>query len=212
MKRSPAAESGKIQHVSESGRRLLLPSSSEDTGASQSTPRGPSAGIEVAAFSGGGLESDRQDEDLGRLGPRSRARPVRRARVIRERGSSLCSEPLPGLLHQQLHRLHALPIAMRGRDVRWLLLAALAAAALSLEAPLAQATSRLESSRQPATNLCVAKSSAVPDPIQLAQWAPPANACCTPYSPCPLGQPAPVGYTCWCPSPYGPINGTTCRL
>ncbi len=41
---------------------------------------------------------------------------------------------------------------------------------------------------------------------------PPPNACCTPYAPCPLSQPAPAGAPCYCPSPYGPIRGYACRL
>jgi hypothetical protein len=47
--------------------------------------------------------------------------------------------------------------------------------------------------------------------LQLAQYAP-ANACCTPYAPCPLAVPMQIGAMCQCFSAYGPVGGRACRL
>jgi hypothetical protein len=40
-----------------------------------------------------------------------------------------------------------------------------------------------------------------------------ANACCTPYAPCPLMTPIPLGSLCYCVSYYGPpVQGWGCLL
>lgn len=48
--------------------------------------------------------------------------------------------------------------------------------------------------------------------FEVAQYGVPANACCTPYAPCPLYQPMPIGTPCQCQSASGPIWGYACRL
>ncbi len=43
--------------------------------------------------------------------------------------------------------------------------------------------------------------------VPQSQQVPYSNMCVTPYGSCAIYGAGPVGYACWCPSPYGPING-----
>jgi hypothetical protein len=58
---------------------------------------------------------------------------------------------------------------------------------------------------------CSSDAPVAPKSTLLAQTYPPANACCT-YDGgmCPLYQPLPPGYPCYCASPWGPIGGNAC--
>jgi hypothetical protein len=61
---------------------------------------------------------------------------------------------------------------------------------------------------QPAINDVRPPSSMRP-PVRLVQWVP-AYGCCTPYMRCRLAAPQPVGTSCMCIGPAGPIPGYAC--
>ena len=70
----------------------------------------------------------------------------------------------------------------------------------------------LNSQRRSTTTLDGPAPRYAPNPLRLVQFGVViANACCTPYAPCPLAQPMQIGSPCVCYSVYGPITGYACR-
>jgi hypothetical protein len=155
----------------------------------------------------GRIPHESEDEALGRVVLGRRPGRFRARGIVGETRARVRSRSVPGMLHQQLHGLLALSLSTLRR--RQILAFVLLGAVLPLQAPVALARPAPATAQLPRPESCPARPE---DPLRFAQMGAPANACCTQYSPCPLGQPSPIGFTCWCPSPYGPIYGTTCRL